>query len=230
MQRSASRELWYALAAIVFITLAYIIVSIVFRGIPAAFSFYGHTMGILGFLLMLMTETLYTLRKRTRSARWGRMASWLEFHIFTGLVGPYIVLLHSAWKFNGVAGVVMLFTVLIVVSGFIGRYIYTSIPRGPGGEEVSIDQMEALIQRIEDGVMRMEKSEAASTVVVAGRTKALKELRARRDRLKKEMRRVNTARRLFSLWHTIHIPLGLSLFALAFFHIGAAIYYASLLH
>jgi len=230
MQRSASRELWYALAAIVFITLAYIIVSIVFREIPAAFSFYGHTMGILGFLLMLMTETLYTLRKRTRSARWGRMASWLEFHIFTGLVGPYIVLLHSAWKFNGVAGVVMLFTVLIVVSGFIGRYIYTSIPRGPGGEEVSIDQMEALIQRIEDGVMRMEKSEAASTVVVAGRTKALKELRARRDRLKKEMRRVNTARRLFSLWHTIHIPLGLSLFALAFFHIGAAIYYASLLH
>lgn len=158
------------------------------------------------------------------------MASWLEFHIFTGLVGPYMVLLHSAWKFNGVAGVVMLFTVLIVVSGFIGRYIYTSIPRGPGGEEVPVGQMEALIQRIEEGVARMEKPEAASPVVVMGRTKALQELRARRDRLKKEVRRLYTARRLFLLWHIIHIPLGLSLFALAFFHIGAAIYFASLLH
>lgn len=229
MQRSASRELWYALAAAFFITLAYVIVSIVLRGIPAAFSFYGHTMGIVGFLLMLMTETLYTLRKRTHSARWGRMASWLEFHIFTGLVGPYMVLLHSAWRFNGLAGVVMLLTILIVVSGFIGRYIYTSIPRGAGGEEVPVDQLEGLIARIEQGLQRLERSEG-SPAVMESRAKALAELRTRRDMLKSQMRRLNMARRLFSLWHTIHIPIGLSLFALAFFHIGAAIYYASLLH
>jgi hypothetical protein len=37
------------------------------------------------------------------------------------------------------------------------------------------------------------------------------------------------ARRMMSLWHAIHIPLGLSLFMAAFIHIGAAIYYATLL-
>jgi hypothetical protein len=32
-----------------------------------------------------------------------------------------------------------------------------------------------------------------------------------------------------ALWHTLHVPLGLALFAAAFVHIGAAIYYATLL-
>jgi len=37
------------------------------------------------------------------------------------------------------------------------------------------------------------------------------------------------ARRLMALWHTLHVPIGLALFAAAFIHIGAAIYYATLL-
>jgi len=32
-----------------------------------------------------------------------------------------------------------------------------------------------------------------------------------------------------SLWHTIHIPIGMALFISAFAHIGGAIYYATLL-
>jgi hypothetical protein len=98
---------------------------------------FGHGIGIIGFFLMLMTETLYTLRKRSRSTRWGRMSTWLQFHIFTGLVGPYMVLLHSSWKFNGLAGMVLLLTVIIVASGFLGRYIYTSVPRNVDGIEIN---------------------------------------------------------------------------------------------
>jgi hypothetical protein len=40
---------------------------------------------------------------------------------------------------------------------------------------------------------------------------------------------VKQARRLMSLWHSIHIPLGVVLFVAAFVHIGGAIYYALLL-
>jgi len=93
--------------------------------------------GVIGFVLMLITETLYSLRKRSRKGRWGSMRAWLKFHIFTGLVGPYMVLLHTSWKFNGLAGVTTLFTMIIVISGFIGRYIYTRIPRTLDGIEVT---------------------------------------------------------------------------------------------
>ena len=131
-----NRELWLALLAMVLITGAYGLVMVFTREIPPASELFGHGIGILGFTFMLMTETLYSLRKRSRSVKWGRMSIWLQFHIFTGLVGPYMVLLHSSWKFNGIAGVTTLFTVIIVVSGFIGRYIFTRIPRTLDGLEI----------------------------------------------------------------------------------------------
>ncbi len=141
------KELWLAMLAAIIIGAVYAAVTLLTREIPPAADFFGHSLGILGFILMLMTETLYSLRKRSRSARWGRMSSWLEFHIFTGLVGPFMVLLHTSWKFNGLAGVTTLFTVVIVVSGFVGRYIYTRVPRTIDGLEIQGALPEAALRQ-----------------------------------------------------------------------------------
>jgi hypothetical protein len=133
-----AKELWLSFIVIIVITAFYAGIMALTKTVPAAGEFYGHSLGIVGFILMLMTEILYSLRKRsqTRVARWGRMSDWLQFHIFTGIVGPYMVLLHSSWKFNGLAGATMLLTIVIVISGFIGRYIYTRIPRTLDGIEM----------------------------------------------------------------------------------------------
>lgn len=131
-----NRELWLALLFMLAITGLYLLVVMLTREIPPASELFGHSIGIIGFIFMLLTETLYSLRKRSRSVRWGRMSTWLQFHIFTGLVGPYMVLLHTSWKFNGLAGVTTLLTVIIVISGFIGRYIFTRIPRTMDGLEI----------------------------------------------------------------------------------------------
>ena len=179
-----SRELWWAFLAMLLITGLYVLVVALTREVPPASELFGHSIGIVGFIFMLMTETLYSLRKRTRSVRWGKMSTWLQFHIFTGLVGPYMVLLHTSWKFNGIAGVTTLFTIIIVVSGFIWRYIFTRIPRTLDGLEI-------------EGTLSQET--------------------------------LKQARRLLALWHTIHIPIGMALFVSAFVHIGAALYYATLL-
>ncbi len=132
----SGKELWWALIASILITGIYAYAMAITGEIPAAGELFGHTLGILGFILMIFTETLYSLRKRTRLASWGKMSEWLKFHIFTGLVGPYMVLLHTSWKFNGLAGAVTLLTIIVVASGFIGRYIYTRIPRTADGIEV----------------------------------------------------------------------------------------------
>jgi len=152
--RRSSRELWASFFAVLAITTIYLFVVTYINGIPGASGLFGHGIGILGFILMLMTETLYTLRKRSRSARWGRMSSWLNFHIFTGIVGPYMVLLHTSWKFNGLAGIVMLLTIIIVISGFIGRYIYTAVPRTADGAEVEAGFLEQQIAVTEAEVQR----------------------------------------------------------------------------
>jgi hypothetical protein len=261
-----SRELLYALLAIVFTTILYLFMVAIYRQTPPAFGFYGHSMGILGFALMLMTEILYTIRKRVNNARWGRMSTWLEFHIFTGLVGPYLVLLHTSWQFNGLAGVLSLFTLLIVISGFIGRYIYTAVPRTSDGVELSLAELEEQIRQVEDTLAHVmpqseikttplgSRSLVSPTGLVIGRLgielqNSLANLRAQRglrpavrqhaqelqklinqrDRLRRQVASMATARRLLSIWHAIHGPLGLTLFAMAFVHVIGAIYYASLL-
>ena len=131
-----NRELWLAFLSMVLIAVVYTLFVTRTGKIPPAGELFGHGIGILGFVMMLMTETLYSLRKRSRSVKWGRMSTWLQFHIYTGLVGPFMVLLHTSWKFNGLAGVTTLFTVIIVISGFIGRYIFTRIPRTMDGLEI----------------------------------------------------------------------------------------------
>lgn len=123
------RELWYALAATVAITAVYLFAYSQAGAFPKASGLVGHLIGVAGFVLMLLTETLYSIRKRLTDARWGPVAGWLRFHIFTGLVGPYMVLLHTAMRFNGLAGVAMLLTVIVVVSGGVGRYVFTTVPR-----------------------------------------------------------------------------------------------------
>ena len=138
--RAHSYELLVGLVAVAVITGVYLLLSR--RGVPGASSTVGYALGIVGFVLMLATETLYTLRKRVRNFHRGRMSTWLKVHIVTGLVGPCLVLLHSGGSFHGLAGVLAALTGVIVASGFIGRYIYTAVPRTIDGAEVAVRELE----------------------------------------------------------------------------------------
>jgi len=134
-------ELKAALLTVLLLSVVYIIYARVTTA--RASSLFGHSIGVVGFVLMLATETLYSLRKRWHGLRWGRMSHWLAVHIYMGIVGPYMVLMHSAWQFRGLAGLTMLLTVVVVGSGFMGRYIYTTVHRGLAGAEMADDQLRA---------------------------------------------------------------------------------------
>ena len=266
------RELWSAFIAIVVISLLYFFVVIMLGSIPAASDFFGHSLGIFGFILMIMTEFLYTWRKRSQSSRWGRMSGWLQFHIFTGIVGPYLVLIHSSWKFHGLAGITMLLTVVIVLSGFIGRYIYTAVPRTADGVEVEASFLSSQIIKTETEIKLWLKDKPDDIQafykkyllprrlsgnyyqLFIGRSlgdywrnlqlslysrginprmkdqiKQLNKLSNEQQRLHRQLASLALVRRLLSLWHAIHIPIGMVLFTAAFIHIIAAFYFATLL-
>ena len=132
-EAARNMELWYALLAIAIITGLYTLAYLQRHAFPAASGLIGHGIGIAGFLLMLGTATLYPLRKRVMDSRWGSMGAWLKYHMVAGLVGPYMVLLHTAMRFYGLAAVAMGLTVVVVLSGVVGRYIYTSVARAADG-------------------------------------------------------------------------------------------------
>jgi hypothetical protein len=170
--RRPAYELIFALLAIVVITAAYLVLAR--DGIPRPSSTLGLVLGATGFLLMLSTETLYSLRKRWPRFHFGPTSSWLRWHIVTGIVGPYLVLLHSGWKFHGLAGVLTLVVAVVVVSGFIGRYIYTAVPRTIDGAELAVRDLENRLATVDEqlealGIQGMDRQALASVMEMPAR-------------------------------------------------------------
>ena len=265
-------ELRISLATALLVTILYLFISR--DGIPGSSSLIGYGLGILGFLLMLGAEVLHTWRKEQKGAKWGKMKTWLQAHIIIGLVGPYFVLLHSAWRLNGVAGIVMLLTFLMVASGFLCYFIYPALPRNVEGAELSLPEIEAQIKDVQTKLQTWEAEHPAAVALlgqsfetltetmpgndvmsVLGRTflrlnherkvreelqklrsagipeaKEFEQLLNRRYILQAQVQSLATARKLLSQSRTLHIVLGVVLFALAFVHIGAALYYATFAH
>lgn len=114
----------------------------------------GHGLGIIGSLLMLFGVGIYMLRKRVKAFyRLGVLKHWLELHIFMCTLGPILVLFHTSFKFGGIVSISFWSMVAVVLSGVIGRFIYVQIPRTIQGEELSLNQLRELTDKIHDNMI-----------------------------------------------------------------------------
>lgn len=102
----------------------------------------GHGLGIVGTLFILFGVFSYIARKRYKFlARFGRLKYWLEFHIFLCVLGPILILFHTAFKFGGIVSISFWSMVAVVLSGVIGRFIYIQIPRTIEGRELNLGEV-----------------------------------------------------------------------------------------
>lgn len=102
----------------------------------------GRVLGMVGGTMMFLTF-FYTIRKRsTFLQRIGNQKQWLQVHIFLGLGGPALVALHTTGKLGGLAAIGFYSTMAMVLSGIIGRYLYSKIPRTRKGNEMTLAQIE----------------------------------------------------------------------------------------
>jgi hypothetical protein len=98
----------------------------------------GHAYGIVGTLMMLVGVSTYSARKRWRRLEHvGRLRTWLSFHIFLCTLGPFLVLLHTTFRFGGLISIAFWSMTAVVVSGIFGRYVYVRLPRAGAGAVVA---------------------------------------------------------------------------------------------
>lgn len=84
-------------------------------------------LGYIGFGLMVIMN-VYSMRKRYSFLQnYGSLKSWLNFHIFCGLVGPTMILFHCNLKVRGIVGISFWSMVVSFSSGVIGRYFYVQM-------------------------------------------------------------------------------------------------------
>jgi len=140
---------------------------------------YGHGLGIIGTVLIVVGVFLYIARKRYGFLeRFIRLKYLLEFHIFLCVLGPVMILFHTAFKFGGIVSVAFWSMVAVVASGVIGRFIYIQIPRTIEGRELSLQEVQSMRESLSSSMS------AASDEWASLRDELLSHLRAELERNK----------------------------------------------
>ena len=110
----------------------------------------GVNLGMLGVFLFFLIY-LYPLRQKWGwLARQGNSRHWLDFHVVLGTTAPIIVAFHSSFKFGNIAGMAFWSMMVVTLSGFVGRYLYSQIPRGLSAAELTkkeLDEKEEAMQK-----------------------------------------------------------------------------------
>jgi hypothetical protein len=113
----------------------------------------GVKLGFLG-VAMFLVIFLYPLRKRWAwLSRQGLSKHWLDYHVILGLSAPFVIALHSSFKFQGFAGMAFWIMLAVSISGVIGRYLYSQLPRSLNTAELTIKELrevqDSLAQQLE---------------------------------------------------------------------------------
>ncbi len=101
----------------------------------------GLALGIAALVLFLFMW-LYPFRKKVRALAWtGSVGNWMRVHIVAGLAIPLIGAVHAGWRFEGLIGLGYLSMLVVSLSGIVGRYLYTHIPRSRSGLELTMEEV-----------------------------------------------------------------------------------------
>jgi len=207
----------------------------------------GLLFGIVGTILMLV-PFLYLIIKRVKKLKKAvtkhiSMRSMLAWHIYAGVIGPIFVVIHSGHKFESPIGIALIaMTLIVVLSGFIGRYLMSSLGREIREKKATLDE---LMTDYEQVISKLAESGASSSMANTGilRSFFLKMsapffqqsghfVEAQAIRLSESIADVEyairthqTFKNAFSKWLKLHILISSILYFLIALHIFAEFYY-----
>ena len=96
------------------------------------------TCGYVGTALMVLSMAYLLQRRFGWFKRTASNQFWLDVHLMTGIVGPLFVVLHSALRLTTWVSIPFWCMVAVVISGVIGRYLYTLVPAMSSKHDLAI--------------------------------------------------------------------------------------------
>jgi len=102
---------------------------------------FGLAFGLLACALFLCNLS-YLARRSFRIGQMipGSLKSWMQAHVFTGLLAFLCVIIHAGFGIrNTSGGHAFLALAAVVATGSIGRYLYAFVPRAANGRELDLE-------------------------------------------------------------------------------------------
>lgn len=230
-----------------------VILLLVWLGFPVhhahrfAGSFWGGVLAISGSTLMLVPLAYMVVKRikplKRRVTKHVSMRTLLAWHIYAGVLGPILVLIHTGHKYESTLGIALTASVLIVVvSGFIGRYLMSKVNReikekramlkeAKTQYDQSIEQLKS--QPEEASLARHFRHLTARILLLAsGESQPTEPSGVRTARLAESVADLEYAVRThqlfksaFTKWLKLHIFLSMVLYVLLALHIWSAIHF-----
>jgi hypothetical protein len=150
----------------------------------------GHGIGWAGTASMCIMH-VYSLRRRVRAlSRWGKLRTWLQFHIFMGLQGAMLVTFHSLHlkTITNLSGLTIAMTGVVVCSGVFGRYLYSLIPKSLSGERLTALEIEAELRDLAPLLKRSAQPDLEAAMAEYERTTPLDARPSFRQLVEEDMR------------------------------------------
>lgn len=217
-------------------------------------SFWGGMLAVSGTTLMLVPLGYLFIKRIKRlkqfATQYVSMRTLLAWHIYAGILGPILVLLHTGHKFESPLGIALTaMTLVVVLSGFVGRYLMQQFSQEIREKKTLLSELTAVYDRTRTEI-RHQPQQAAAVRPFAGffsRMVAGIFLRAELEpesgrpagssaaemlRLTESMADVEYAiatheqfKIWFGKWLKIHIVISFVLYALLALHVYFAIYF-----
>ena len=186
-------------------------------------SFWGTTLGVAGAALMLV-PLAYSLIKRTGLHSLIRpavsMRTLLTLHVYAGLTGPILALLHTGHKFDSPLGIALTSLMIVVaLSGFIGRYLYLQASEDRAAKQGMLEKLYASFrQAAPTPLVGFGTGHAAFQTSVVTLAESISDVEY-------AIKTADVFKRIFWVWLKIHIVIAALLYGLLGLHIWSGIHY-----
>ncbi len=211
----------------------------------------GGVLGISGAALMLLPLAYLFVKRipflRKRVTRAVSMRTLLAIHIYAGVLGPILGVLHSGHRFQSPLGISLTSMMIVVaISGFVGRYLLGRISAGTREKQQLLAGLRVAYERAAGELTKEPQSAgtlrpfagffsrlAAPFFIEQGRSSAQPlSAPARALRLSESIADVEyavktheTFKALFKRWLACHIVIAIVLYTLLGLHVWSGWYY-----
>lgn len=208
-------------------------------------SILGHVLGIAGTAMMFLA-LIYPYRKRILKKK-GKQ-NLLIPHVYFGLVGASLVVIHSGHKHASTIGVlIFIATLLVVLSGIVGKMLYAKVNRTLRGHRadlemlthsfrdrrktggLDLDACRLVLERenlpVPEGENDDNKQEGVDAADVHARCQVLGELAEAMVDKEASISVFSKTQKYFSFWSNVHIFSTYFLFAMIGVHVLTTLYY-----
>lgn len=207
----------------------------------------GGLLGIAGATLFVLLLVYSLVRRsawvRTRVTKYASFGTILSFHVYAGVVGALLGILHSGHAYRSPLGIALVVAMLtVVLSGFIGRYYLAQVGTDLREQQTMLGVLRTRFDRLAAEAGSAAAPNGGTAVVSPGpslRAFALMALGAGVEvsgipllrllgaiaDLEHAIGRREALKRALSRWTVLHIAASLVLYPLLALHIWNGIYF-----